>query len=83
MDFDTVKEAVCEMIADAKDLDADDLGADVVLNTLELESLDFVELMVMAKRKFGIQLTAEVFQANPEMTIGQLCQYIVDHAEAK
>ncbi|MFC0226279.1 acyl carrier protein [Serratia aquatilis] len=72
--YEQVYNAVCEMICDAKDLELTDLSPEMPLHQLKLDSLDYVELMVLAKREFGATLTAEMFIANPTMTLGELCQ---------
>ncbi|VTR24818.1 Uncharacterised protein [Serratia fonticola] len=46
---------VSEMICDAKDLEMDDLSPEMPLHQLKLDSLDYVELMVLAKREFGLR----------------------------
>lgn len=38
---------VSEMICDAKDLEMDDLSPEMPLHQLKLDSLDYVELMVL------------------------------------
>lgn len=76
--YETVYEKVCEMICDAKDLEMDALSADMPLHQLKLDSLDYVELMVLAKREFGVTIEAETFAQQPEMTLGELCQHLVD-----
>lgn len=69
-------ELVCEMISDAKDLDINGLSADMPLHYLNLDSLDYVELMVLAKREFGYTLNAELFINHPDMTLGELCHLL-------
>lgn len=66
------------LLADAKDLDADALTPDTRLSELELDSLDYVEMMVTVKRDFAIALTPELFINHPDITLGQLCQVITD-----
>lgn len=72
--YEHVYNTVCEMICDAKDLELADLSPEMPLHQLKLDSLDYVELMVLAKREFGATLTAEMFIENPTMTLGELCQ---------
>ncbi|KNC90132.1 acyl carrier protein [Trabulsiella odontotermitis] len=74
--YDTIYAKVSEMICDAKDLEPDALTPDTTLPALELDSLDYVELMVLAKREFSVTLTAEMFIQNPHMTLQELCQTI-------
>lgn len=75
-DYNVVFNKVCETIADAKDLDIEELTPDVSLLQLNLDSLDYVELMVLTKREFGVALTADDFAKNPTMTLGELCEVV-------
>ncbi|MFB0713103.1 acyl carrier protein [Buttiauxella noackiae] len=68
---------VCEMLCDAKDLEFDALEPDMLLRHIKLDSLDYVELMVLAKREFGFVLTPELFIDNPDMTLSELCHLLV------
>ncbi|MCS5450334.1 acyl carrier protein [Enterobacter huaxiensis] len=74
--FDDVYSKVCEMLCDAKDLEMDDLSPEMPLYRLKLDSLDYVELMVLAKKEFGVTIEADVFINNVDMTLGELCQYL-------
>ncbi|WP_447878380.1 acyl carrier protein [Serratia fonticola] len=69
---------VSEMICDAKDLEMDDLSPEMPLHQLKLDSLDYVELMVLAKREFGATLSAEMFIDKSNMTLGELCQSLAE-----
>lgn len=77
-EYGAVYEKVCEMICDAKDLEQSELSADIPLHQLKLDSLDYVELMVLAKREFAVAVDAETFAKRPDLTLGELCQYLVD-----
>ncbi|MEL4014913.1 acyl carrier protein [Dryocola clanedunensis] len=70
-------ELVCEMLCDAKDLERDELSPTMALTQIKLDSLDYVELMVLAKRVFGFTLTAELFMQHPNMTLSDLCHLLV------
>lgn len=76
--FDEVYSKVCEMLCDAKDLEMDDLNPDMPLYLLKLDSLDYVELMVLAKKEFGVTVESELFVDNINMTLRELCQYLSD-----
>lgn len=76
--FDEVYSKVCEMLCDAKDLEMDDLNPDMPLHQLKLDSLDYVELMVLAKKEFGVTVESELFVDNINMTLRELCQYLSD-----
>lgn len=74
--YQQVYDTVSEMICDAKDLEMADLSPAMPLHQLKLDSLDYVELMVLAKREFGATLTAEMFINRPNMTLDELCQIL-------
>jgi len=74
--FDEVYSKVCEMLCDAKDMEMDDLHPDMPLYQLKLDSLDYVELMVLAKKEFGVTVNAALFTNNVNITLRELCQYL-------
>lgn len=76
--YQSVYDKVAEMLCDAKDLEPSELSAEMPLFQLKLDSLDYVELMVLAKREFGATLNAETFIKNPNMTLGELCQMLAE-----
>ncbi|EBJ0303718.1 acyl carrier protein [Salmonella enterica] len=76
--FQDVWTNIVNLIADVKDVAVDDLPAETMLRTLELDSLDYVEMMVTIKRNYGITLEAELFINNPDITLGELCQHICE-----
>ncbi|MFI8417423.1 acyl carrier protein [Serratia sp. NPDC078593] len=76
--YQQVYDTVCEMICDAKDLEQSDLSPEMPLYQLKLDSLDYVELMVLAKREFGATLNAEMFMENPNMTLSDLCRLLAE-----
>lgn len=75
--YEDVLEKVCEMICDAKDLEPDEVTENTRLMALKLDSLDYVELMVLAKREYNITLEADWFIQNPNITLSELCQHII------
>lgn len=76
--YQQVYNTVSEMICDAKDLEPTDLEPEMPLYQLKLDSLDYVELMVLAKREFGATISAEMFINKPNMTLGELCQDLAE-----
>lgn len=76
--YQAIYRDLCDTICDAKDLDEDDLSPEVSLQQLRLDSLDYVELMVLAKREFGVTIDADTFASRPDLTLGELCQHLYD-----
>lgn len=64
------------MICDAKDLEQDEISPEMTLPQLNFDSLDYVELMVLAKSEYAVELNAEFFLAHPDITLTALCDYI-------
>lgn len=78
--YDEVYSKVCEMLCDAKDLEQEDLTPDMPLYQLKLDSLDYVELMVLAKKEFGVTIEADLFVDNVNITVREMCQYLSEKA---
>ena len=78
--YDEVYSKVCEMLCDAKDLEQEDLTPDMPLYQLKLDSLDYVELMVLAKKEFGVTIEADLFVDSVNITLRELCQYLSEKA---
>lgn len=70
-------ETICGMLHEARGGERTRLSADMPLQQLGLDSLDYMELMLVVRREFGITLTAEMFIDHPELTLGELCHVIV------
>ncbi|HIE4800098.1 TPA: acyl carrier protein [Serratia marcescens] len=66
-------EAICGLLYETKGLDGTLLSADMPLQQLGLDSLDYMELMLLVRREFGITLNAEMFIERPDLTLGELC----------
>ncbi|HGM5339610.1 TPA: acyl carrier protein [Serratia marcescens] len=70
-------ETICGMLYEARGLERTQLSADMPLQQLGLDSLDYMELMLVVRREFGIALTAEMLIEHPELTLGELCHVII------
>ncbi len=77
----TTKEQVLtfvqEIIEEVKDFDGV-IDFDTTLEALALDSLDYVQTQIEAKKRYGVDLTAELFITGQISTVGQLCDYIVE-----
>lgn len=74
MSVDDVKKSVFEILSEAKDIVISAINDDLLIEQLELDSLDLVEVVVMAKKKFGVTIVAEDFKDC--VTVGHLCDII-------
>lgn len=79
--YDEVYSKVSEMLCDAKDLEMEDITPDMPLYQLKLDSLDYVELMVLAKKEFGVTVEADLFVDNANISVRELCQYLSDKSQ--
>lgn len=68
---------IVDTIADAKDLSSADISEETTLSELELDSLDYVEIMVLVKREFDITINfAKTLNSN-NITIKEFCLLIL------
>lgn len=82
-DPEEVLEFLRDSIQDLVDVEPDDLDPDKVLDDLGLISLDYVEIHVLTKRRYGVELSLELFVSGEVTTLGQLADYIAGQAPAE
>src|SRR5687767_2121882 len=82
-DTEEVIQFLRESIEDLVDVDPDDLRPDMVLEELGLISLDYVEIHVLTKRRYGVELSLELFVSGQVTTLGELADYVAEHASAQ
>lgn len=78
---DAVFQVVRNLILDLKDDDEEGITLDTTIESLALDSLDFVELQVVVKKEFGVALDPQAFANRKIETLRQLCEYVVDLKE--
>lgn len=62
MDREVIIEKINDFLIDEFEVDSNDITPDADLKgTLELDSLDFVDLVVAVESNFGVKLTGEDF----------------------
>ncbi len=63
MERSEIIETINEFLIDEFEVEADEIALDANLHeTLDLDSLDYVDLVVVIQGKFGFKLTAEDFK---------------------
>lgn len=82
-DPEEVLEFLRDSIQDLVDVEPDDLDPDKVLDDLGLISLDYVEIHVLTKRRYGVELSLELFVSGEVTTLGQLADYIAGQTPAE
>lgn len=73
---------VKDMILEVKDFEEEEIKPETTFSELELDSLDFVELMVTMKKEFGVTLQSEVFSNGQVTNLDQMCEYVVGLMDA-
>jgi len=72
--FEFMSDAIEELV----DLEFD-LTPEASLDSLELASLDYIELQVMVKKNYGVVVDADLFESGELKTLGNFCSYIESH----
>jgi len=70
--FEFVKETILEL----SDIGESDLTPQLKLVDLGLDSLDYVQIQVAVKKKYGVQIRPEVYVSGKVQTLGDFCEYI-------
>jgi acyl carrier protein len=71
--FDVIKDSILEL----KDLAEDDVHPDAELKDLGLDSLDFVEVQVILKRRFGVQVQAGAFAEGRIRSLQEFAEHVL------
>lgn len=78
----SVFNVVRDLILELKDIDEGDVTLDTTIESLSLDSLDFVEMQVVVQKKIAVVLDPESFAGHKISSLRQLCEYIVDLKES-
>ena len=73
-----VLEFIQEIIEEVKDFDGE-VTYDTTFEELDLDSLDYVQTQIEAKKQFDVELNPELFASGKIVNVGQLCTYIAEH----
>jgi acyl carrier protein len=76
IDNNDVYSKVCGMLCEAKDMELDSLSEAMPVSQLKLDSLDYVELMLLANKEFGVTIETDFFADKPELSLRELCEFI-------
>jgi acyl carrier protein len=79
-DHEEVMAFLCGSIEELVDVEPDQMTRDAVLEELNLISLDYVELHVLVKKRYGAELSMDLFVNGDIVTLGQLTDHIVNYA---
>lgn len=67
---------VCDVITSLKDVEADQLSLETRIDSLDMDSLDFVELQVVVKKNFAVHIDPEKFISGEIEYLSDLCRFI-------
>lgn len=67
---------IANTIIDAKELSPEDISEETTLSVLELDSLDYVEIMVLVKREFDITINFADALSSSDITLKEFCLLI-------
>jgi len=81
IDYNEVYNKVCAMLCEAKDLEMESISPNIPLSQLKLDSLDYVELMLLANKEFSVTIETDVFADQPDLTLRELCEFISEKGE--
>lgn len=70
-----------DAILELKDIDESELTRELSLEDLMLESLDYVEIQVLIKKNFAVQIDQQLFVSGKIKTLGNLADYVESDAE--
>ena len=71
-----------EIILELKDIDEDRLTEDLSIQELALESLDYVELQVLVKKRYGVEVNPDLFMNGKLSTFGDVVAYVEANKKA-
>ncbi|NIE75731.1 acyl carrier protein [Pantoea sp. Ap-967] len=80
--IDSVFTIVRDLILDLKDVDESDVTLDTNIESMEFDSLDFVEMQVVVQKKIGVAINPDSFVTRKIATLRQLCEFVVELKES-
>jgi acyl carrier protein len=78
----SAKKFLFETILELKDIDEADLTEELTLEELALASLDYVEIQVLVKKKYGVEVKPDRLISGELRTVGDFAAYIEERASA-
>ena len=74
--FEFLKNAILEV----KDVDESDIAPETSLQSLALESLDYVDIQVNIRKTYDVEITSDQFASGMMSTLGDLADHILNAA---
>lgn len=81
--YEDIYQVAEDTILDLKDFDEDEIKSEMTFEELDLDSLDFIEIQVVIKKKFSVIMKPEAFENGEVLTFGQMCDYVLKLKQAE
>jgi acyl carrier protein len=78
IELNTIFEFLKNAILEVKDIEENDVKPEISLESLALESLDYVDIQVNIKKKYNVEMTSDQFASGEIKTLGELAEHIFD-----
>ncbi|MBJ7516103.1 MAG: hypothetical protein JHC82_07660 [Stenotrophomonas sp.] len=79
---ESVFNVIRELILELKDDEIENITLESTIEALDLDSLDFVEMQVVVRKKLGVAMDPKAFASRNISTLQALCDYILELTEA-
>ncbi|MBD7955250.1 hypothetical protein H9654_13680 [Stenotrophomonas sp. Sa5BUN4] len=79
---ESVFNVIRELILELKDDEIENITLESTIEGLDLDSLDFVEMQVVVRKKLGVAMDPKAFASRNIGTLQALCDYIVELTQA-
>ncbi len=79
---ESVFNVIRELILELKDDEIENITLESTIEGLDLDSLDFVEMQVVVRKKLGVAMDPKAFSSRNIGTLQALCDYIVELTQA-
>ena len=73
---DEILEFLKDVIVNISDIDKSELQSSTPVGQIGLESLDFVEVQVNLRKKYGVEVPGRVFADGDTSDLGSIVEYI-------
>lgn len=75
--YNKLLNSIVNTVADAKDIPVEDINEETTLSMLGLDSLDYVEIMVLIKKEFNLSLNLTQVVKSTDITLREFCMSVV------
>lgn len=76
--LDSVFGVVQSLVLELTNLAEEQVTPDTEISSIKFDSMDFVEMQVVVKKKFGVAIDSESFEASKITTLRDLCEHVVE-----